>query len=185
METRTITVYQFHELGERAKDLARDEMASAFGYAHSAEAIKSITKLAERFNAKITRYEVDWFDCSYSSMTFDVSELEPETIAEIVEQLGAFNPETLKGLGDCVLTGWCSDESAIDGLRIAYHAGERDVEKLLQAAFRSWLSDCQADCKAEYDDEQFGEMCDANDYWFTADGKLFHDVGQGVRRVAS
>ncbi len=64
------------------------------------------------------------------------------------------------------------DEGAIDGFRIAFHAGERDLGELMMAAFRSWLKEAQSDCEWQYKDEAFGEMCDANDYEFYESGEL-------------
>ena len=51
--------------------------------------------------------------------------------------------------------------------------GERDLGKLMQAAFRQWLKACQSDCEWQYGDEQFSETCDANGYWFTKDGAFY------------
>jgi hypothetical protein len=64
------------------------------------------------------------------------------------------------------LTGYCADENAIDGFRKAWHAGERDLEKLMDAAFDSWLADAQADAQWQMKDEQVDES-------ITADGKRF------------
>lgn len=99
-------------------------------------------------------------------------ELEESDIADRLAKLGTFDPITLRGHGKCLLTGYCGDENAIDGFRKAWLGGERDLNKLMQAAFREWLEDGQADCEAQYEDENFSEHCEANEYEFTEEGKL-------------
>jgi hypothetical protein len=101
-------------------------------------------------------------------------DMSSEEISERLASLGTYDPETLKGHGDCVLTGYVHDENAIDGFRIAFNAGETDLNKLMEAAFRSWLAACQADYADQQSEEQFGETCEANEYEFTEDGVLFN-----------
>lgn len=172
MRNITVPVYKFSELSEEARDRVMRDHQAHWGYGRSVEAMASITALAEHFGAKVTDWEVCWDGSSYSSMRFDVpDDWTDDALAAAVKELGEYNPDTLKGNGDCVLTGYCLDEDAIDGLRRAYHDGVRDVAELLQAAFESWLSACQADYDDEYSYETFGEYSDANDLEYFADGR--------------
>jgi hypothetical protein len=171
---KEIVLYRFSELSEKAKDVARQKEAALFGYPASDEALNSIHALAIHFGGRMYGYEIDWFGCSYSSAKFDVpDDMEHDEIASRLAVLGDYNKETLHGNGECRLTGWCYDEDAIDGFRIAFMGGERDLGKLMQAAFRQWLKACQSDCEWQYGDEQFSETCDANGYWFTKDGAFY------------
>lgn len=171
MRTMEIKVYQFNELSEKAKDTAKQNYKNIFGYAWSQEAIDSLDALAKRFGAKLKDYAIDWFNGSYSSAEFDAPEMEREEIAAILKTLGSYDPITLQGHGDCKLTGFCMDESAIDGFRRAFFAGESDLAALLQCAFDSWLKDGQADAEGQYEDEQFAEHCEANGYEFDERGE--------------
>jgi hypothetical protein len=174
MKTRTITfnVYQFSELPEKAKEAAKQRYAELFGYAWADEALASLKALASHFGAELKNYSIDFFNSSYSDASFNVpDDVEPEDIAAQLARLGTYDPQTLRGHGDCVLTGFCMDESAIDGFRRAWHNKETDLGKLLQSAFRSWLQDAQADCEGQYTDEQFAEHCEANGYEFDERGK--------------
>jgi hypothetical protein len=173
--TKSINIYTFSELPPKGKETAKQQYEIHHGYPFADEAIASLSALVEHFGGSMKNYSVDFFATSHSSASFDLPELKEDEIKEKVDALGDFDPETLKGKGDCVLTGYCSDENAIDGLRIAWHSGERDPEKLMQAAFRSWLADAQADCEAYYTDENFGESSDANEREYTEDGYLFHE----------
>lgn len=178
MRTKNISVkiLSFDELSEDAKQFAKDKYAEHFGYSWSDEAIQSLKALAEHFNGRVKNYSLDWFDNSPSSAAFDMPELEESDIAERLAKLGSYNENTLRGNGDCALTGYCADEDAIDGFRKAWHAGERDLEKLMQSAFETWLTAAQSDCKDFYSNERFSEHADANDYEFTESGAIYRDL---------
>lgn len=175
MRDAVIKIYEYSELSDKAKEVARQADAEANGFVFSEEYIESLKKLALHFNGKLGRYGIDWFNGSHSYASFDMPEMEKEEIEKLLGELGSFNPETLKGNGSCVLTGCGSDEDAIDGFRIAFHGGETDLEKLMQAAFKTWLKAGQSECEAHYSDEGFGETADANDYEFLEDGSRYRE----------
>ncbi len=170
----TTPVYAFNDLDDKAKETARNwfREGQAEHYAWSDEALKSLAALAEHFGGKLTKYSIDFTGAySPSFATFDMPELEPKEIKRLMSELGSYNKKTLRGLGDCKLTGYCADENAIDGFRIAFKQGERDLETLMQSAFDSWLKDCQSDCEYQNSDEQIDETIRANEYTFTEHGE--------------
>jgi hypothetical protein len=176
MRTETITIYRFAELSEKARQRAKDEYAELFGYERADEALDSMRALARHFDGRVTDWEIDFFRGSHSSMKFSMPDDEPMTKAEIrrrLKELGSYNRKTGRGDGECKLTGVCWDEDAIDGFRLAFRQGETDLDKLMQAAFESWLKACHADCEDFYSDETFGEFCEGNEYEFYEDGR-FH-----------
>lgn len=135
--------------------------------------MQSIKALAEHFDGKMKDWEIDFFDSSYSSVKFDMPDDMPKSeVKARLLKLGSYNKRTKKGNGDCVLTGVCHDEDAIDGLRIAFYEGETDLNTLMQAAFRTWLKACHADCKDQYTDETFSETSDANEWQYFENGKI-------------
>lgn len=177
--TVTRTAYQFDELTDKAKDRAIQSHFDAVGWSWNSEAIASLKALAEHFGGRLTDWQVDFFGNSYSSASFAMPENEYGNGAEWHNELagkllmlGSYDPETLKGHGDCKLTGVCFDESAIDGFRKAFHQGETDLESLMQSAFCSWLADCLADCADLLCYKQFSETCEANGYEFDENGDL-------------
>ena len=176
MQTIQTNVYSFNELSKEAKEKAIEqyrEWSAEDGYSWSDEAIESLKALATRFGGKVEDYSIDFFNNSHSSVEFDMPEMEPAEIKERLDKLGSFNPDTLKGNGDCVLTGVCFDEDVIDGFREEWHKGERNLDKLMQAGFETWLKDCQSDAKSQLEDEYIIDTIRANEYRFTADGKRF------------
>ena len=181
----TIKVYKFSELSTNAKQRAKQDYEARFltGYVFTDDALASLKALAVHFGGKMTNYSIDWSNSSYSSATFEMPELEENEIAEILGTLGDFNPETLKGNGSCVLTGYYADEDAIDGFRIAWHNGERDLDKLMQAAFKTWLKSAQEDNQAFYEDAEFSEHADANEYEFYQNGEAANEPGEFSEHV--
>lgn len=179
MRTIEVTIYKFSELKKDAKQHAVDEHFNALGYCHADNAMKSLTALAEHFNGKLTDWSIDW-GSTHSWVKFDMPEDDDENshdnwhqlTYDKLAELGTYDPVTLKGRGDCKLTGYCMDESAIDGFRAAFCAGEDDLGRLMQAAFRTWHADCISDYEDMMSFDSFSETCDANDYEFTKNGNM-------------
>lgn len=172
MRIKEIKVFKFSELSEKAKQRAKDDYANNCGFAWGDEYLDSLKALAKHFGGRLTDWTIDFFGGWQSSVQFKMSPLEPIEIRELLEQLGGYNPETLRGLGDCKLTGFVGDEAAIDGFRKAWFDGELDIDALMQAAYNEWLRHAQADCECQYSDETFNETCEANGYEFYANGEL-------------
>lgn len=174
MRTIETSIYNYSELSEKARDRVRAEVGANFGFERADEYFDSLKKLAEHFGGKLIDYEVDFWNTSYSSAKFEMPENPGEDeIGPLLADLGGYNAETLRGDGDCKLTGWVYDESAIDGFRIAFmRDGERDLDKLMEAAFRSWLEAAQADAAYDYSDEGLGETAEANEWEYYEDGRL-------------
>lgn len=165
MKYAKIPVYEFEELDREVKDRVLARHMERFGYSWANDALASLHALANHFGGRLVNYNIDFFGFHPSSAIFEAPDLDEETLGNLVEELG-------NGEGKCVLTGYCADEDAIDGVRHAYQAGERNVLRLLQAGFRTWLKACQNDCMSEYSDEHFSETARANGWLFMKDGTL-------------
>jgi hypothetical protein len=168
-------VYRYAELSEKAKARALGDYQYDAEYWGQDEALKSLQALAKAFGGKLADWSID-FTGAYlppSSARFDMPEMDRDEIANILGTLGATDPETGKGLGDCKLTGYFIDESALDGFRLAFARGELDPEKLMQAAFDSWLEDCIADYESQLSEDVFSETADVNEWEFYADGSVY------------
>lgn len=172
MRTYEAKAYTFDELSDEAKERAKQRDAEVDGYPWEAEAMDSLRKFAQAFGAKLTDWQVDWFACSPSHADFDAPEMSHAEIARRLLTLGEYSSETLRGCGDCKLTGYAADEDALDGFRKAFFSGEKDLSELLQEGFQSWLAAAQADCAHLYSDKGFSELCGANDWEFDEDGDL-------------
>ena len=172
MRTYEAKAYTFDELSEKAKDAAKQDYFSGAGYSWSEDALASLKALAKAFGARLSEYQIDWFSSTYSSAEFDAPEMSRREIGRLLSALGTYDKKTLRGHGECKLTGYCADEDALDGMRKAYFAGESDLGELLQEGFRSWLKAAQADAEYQYSDEAFAEACEANDDEFDESGRM-------------
>ncbi len=170
MRTIQQAIYKFEELGTLAKEKAKTDYFSACGYCHEDEANASLEALAQHFGGHIDRQEVDYWGASFCS--FNMPELTTKEIKERLGKLGSYNKRTGQGTGECVLTGVCFDEDAIDGFRLAWRGGERDLDRLMYAAFKSWLKSIQADVEYQNTDEAFQENSEANGYEYYEHGEL-------------
>ena len=177
METITIKTYSFDELSEEAKEKALLNYACDTSYFWGGDAINSIETLAEKFNSKLSGYSIDWLEKYRSSWDFDVpyymDDLTEDELKDIIDSLGKYDKDTLKGYGECLLTGYCADEDAIDGLRKAYFNGERDINELLMSAMDSLYDACNSDYEYQLSEEGYSEHCGINNYQFLEDGSLF------------
>ena len=174
LEHITRAVYKFSELSDTAKEHAKEQQAIACGFDWGGEAMDSIRGLAAHFGGAVSDWSIDWFDCNRCSMSFNMpDDLSKEDIRGLLKQLGTYNRHTLKGHGECKLTGYCMDEAAIDGFRWAFYRDKiTDLGELMDAAYTTWIKAACADCEDQYSDEQFSENCEANKYEFDESGEL-------------
>lgn len=174
--TNSYDVFQFSELSDKAKERAADHYRDDTEFFAGPEYLDSLKALAEHFGGKLIDWNVSWDRYCHSSAKFDMpDDMTGEDMAERLAQLGTFDAETLRGHGDCALTGVAYDEPAIDGFRRAFHDGERDLNKLMHAAFCEWLRAAQEDCEYVFSLEGFAETAEANEWEFLADGSLFRE----------
>jgi len=174
MEEITINLYKFSELSQEAKDYAVARNAETDDYHWSSDALKSLKKFAEHFGAELKDYSIDYHNCSPSYVKFELpyEDYTSNELKKLIKDMGSFNKKTKRGLGDCKFTGVGSDEDAADGARIAYYAGERDLNELLQAGFRSWLKAAQSDYEYQLSEKGYAEYCDGNDVKFMSNGGI-------------
>lgn len=171
-ETVEIKIFSYDELSDDAKENVRQNFMS-HGYDWSDDALQSLKDMAEHFGGRVSDYSIDWFGTTHSWARIDMPEMDKEDIQDLLNELGEYNPETLKGTGECKLTGYCADEWLIDAFRKDFFAGETDLNELMQSAFENWLTHCQSDCEYQFSDEAMKETCEANEYEFLENGEMY------------
>lgn len=182
MKTKTINIYRFNELDGNAMIFAKGVYKESIGYNDGDDAIKSMQALAKHFDVIINNQSINWFHEEMSWMNFRVSNLTVKEIEKRLLKLGEYNLDTLRGFGEWTLTGYCMDESAIDGFRIEFYKllntnnTKNLLDLLMQAAFCNWLEAVQADCASFYEDKQFSEHCNVNNYWYLKNGEMTTEI---------
>ena len=170
-----VKLFKFSELSPVAKDTARQWHESCGDWSRESEFMDSLKALAEHFGGKFSNWSIDWSGASApSSGEFEMPSMTGREILKRLRALGGFNRHTLKGHGDCKLTGCGTDEDAIDGFRWAwYRDGFRSLDELMQAAFDSWIKAAHENYQYDYSDEGLSETSDANGWTYTETGKFF------------
>lgn len=172
-KTIEVTVYRFSELSHPAQLHAIQVHQGLMDYSWEREALLTLRAMHDAFGSKLHNWQIDWAEYHGNKVQFYAAPMEASDIAARLSELGACNPDTFKGLGDCKLTGMCLDEDALDGIRIGfYRDGITDLAKLLERGHTSLFNATADDYADFYSDEQFSQHCDANDYWFTPAGDL-------------
>ena len=181
MRLLTTKAYTFEELTPAAKETAREAYNETSEFHMGSEYMASIKALAAHFGGEMSDWEISWNACAYSSARFNMPEYDDgETRAAWVKgiraklkELGTFNRRTLRGNGDCALTGTCTDEDAIDGFRREFYRGKWEtLSDLMQAAFATRLKAGQEESEYQDGAEAFAENCEANGYEFTEAGEM-------------
>lgn len=173
------TVYQFSELADEAKEHAKNEYMAAVGASWTDEWFDSLKAVVEHFGGTLEDWSIDWNDAITANVTISAPEMTAGEFRAKLDDCGSYNPETLKGNGDCKLTGYCGDENVIDGIRQSFYADPQpaddediDVESILMDGFYSWREAVAADVADQFSDDGFSEHCDANGYEFYENGEL-------------
>lgn len=97
--------------------------------------------------------------CEALGVTFDYSISQVPDRGEFIK-IGEYSAEAAAALPrDCSLTGVCYDDTVIEAL------ASGDIESILTAI--------HAECEYLYSDEALEEMCEANEYEFKENGKIF------------
>ena len=169
--TTTNKIYKFLELSRKAKNEVKQFYKEQFGYSWKFETIHTIKELIKRFDGSFTDSYIN-NDNLNITVKFSMPDMTSSEIDRRLAKLGTFDSVTLRGHGDCVLTGYFMDEEAINAIRIARNIGEIDLNKLIRLAIKAVAVSTKADYKAQFEDENFAKTCEANDWEFLKDGTL-------------
>ena len=76
---------------------------------------------------------------------------------------------------NCPLTGYCMDNELLDPMWKFLDKPDKhtDFDDLLRSCFDSWITACEKDIEWQNSDEYISEHLIANEYEFTADGRLY------------
>lgn len=174
---RTITIqeeiYKYNELSDDAKYNAQ----MALQYDVCDDNMNSLEKFAELFNLKIKNYEIDLSggNCCHSFIHWESEQNnEIDEMRHVRLYTYLYNNYRSSINMECSMTGYFMDNSLmfhlVEFLKRPYDINFYD---LIQLCIDEFLKDYLNDINEYYTDENMNEMCGANDYEFTIDGKLF------------
>lgn len=158
MRTEEISIYQFEELPDGAKDRARAWWREVSDYPWWKDSFSSIEEFCKEFGVKIKDYQVSQWGHSYM-----------DTDAENAHFRGRKLKEFKR---DQTPTGYCIDctlwETFVDEWK---ESG--DPLKAFKDAIDKAIKDIVSDMEYLDSDEAVDEMLIVNDYEFDEDGRLF------------
>lgn len=161
--TKTFKVYKFDKAPKHIKEKIRDELTQDpdYGQYMLDERIETLKKLAERLNLAL--------DYSLSVVPdrgefISMKAEDEDSLEQVNEAIKEFvNDET-----DCPLTGVCYDEDIKDAIK----NNGSDYEGL-QIALDEYLKGIHSEYESMCEDDYLADFCDANEYEFTKDGKIY------------
>ena len=158
MRTETITLYQFDELSDDAKEKALEWLRQAYDYPWFDEALDSIKAFCEVFKVIVDRYEFN--PCGYSYVDTDA-------------QNHHFRGFTLKDalrLTDSSLTGYCLDYDLTQAFYDSFKVSG-DAKQAFEDALRGACKAIDRDIEYCFSDEALAEWGQCNGYEFLESGK--------------
>ena len=144
MTTIELTLYNYSELSEKAKLTALIDYQCEAEYFYGYDALEGLKRFMIAVGVDMYNYDIDWLAPKRSKVYY-----EGEPTADSV------------------------DES-----KFGYFAGITLAEtfnktKSIEQAVQAFFKDCADDYEYQLSEEGFAEHCDANDFLFYENGKLF------------
>jgi len=183
MKTVEISVYQFNELSESAKEKAIENHRIYDEYSWSQEVLESVKEGLEHFGASLSNYSIDWnnINCSCWKVNFpEQSELSGVRLWKYLQNQGLltywnkYQKKTDKLLsGNCPFTGVCFDEDFLDNIRQFVKKPNKHTtfkELLEDAVYNCFNAGCK-DFEYQQSDEAITETL--SEYEFTEDGSRY------------
>ena len=175
MKTIEITGYSTGELSDKAKETAYYDWLNNWEYYQHDDNMNSIREFCKIFDCEITDYEYGYrYDYSFNTEYDDEELSKLDLLAKVYfNYLKVFKHAKYKESSECQLTGYYIDEILLDTIRKflheQHHYSYRDlIEECFDKAFSHFVKDYEYTSSMEY----FEEYCEANDCYFTENGKL-------------
>jgi hypothetical protein len=149
METREVKVYRFSELPEWAKEKAIEDSYLSYEYLWADDAMASLFAWAKVISLEITDYSIDWGNPSQWTIKYNDKHVDFDYTFNL----------------DKDLTGYCMDYT----LMIPWNK-TKDIDECIE----DFKQDCVADFEYQTTREHASQHFDANDYYFTEDGRVFN-----------
>ena len=158
MRTEETTIYQFNELGDRAKDHVRDWYRSGFDYPWWGEVQDSLKSFCDEFGAKVLDYSIG--DARREFIKTDATNANFRGL-----KVKDFDREAMPtgSCFDCDLRYTFAEEFKKHG----------DALGAFNSALEAFLCGVRNDIEYQLSDEAVDETIEANGYEFTEDGERF------------
>lgn len=159
MKTISLTIYSFDELDDAGKERAiSDWRNSGTDYFYIDDAINSMKTFCQFFGVTVKDYEIG--TCSYSYVDTNAENRHFRGL-----KLRQFSPDNMP-------TGYCGDYPLWNTFYNVFKASG-DALRAFNDAIDAWVKDTVRDMEYQESDEYIAEHLTANEYRYTADGRVY------------
>lgn len=158
MKQITINAYTFDELSDKAKGNARHFYYENNEYYWGNEHIEGVKRFLELFNISLVNWAYDEHRCDFMT---DINDCKFQGLSKkrVNALIKSFN------------VSYCADETLVTAFNESY-SEHGSVKLAIEYALEQSGDDLKNDIAYHYTDESMADYFDANEYFFTQDGKV-------------
>jgi len=158
MKQITINAYSFNELEGKAKDKARQHYYENINYFWGDEHLEGIKRFLELFNIRLVNWAYDEYHADFET---DINDCKFQNLSKkrVNALIKSFN------------VSYCADETLIIAFNESY-SEHGSIKLAIEYALQQSGNDLKTDIAYHYTDEYMNQYFDANEYFFTQDGKV-------------
>ena len=158
MKQITINAYSFNELKGKAQDKARDYYYGNINYFWGDEHIEGVKRFLELFNIRLVSWAYDEYHADFET---DINDCKFQGLSKkrVNALIKSFN------------VSYCADETLVIAFNESY-SEHGSIKLAMEEALRQSEINLKNDIAYHYTDESMADYFEANDYFFTEDGKV-------------
>jgi len=158
MKQITINAYSFNELEGKAQDKARNYYCENINYFWGDEHLEGVKRFLELFNVSLINWAYDEYHADFET---DINDC----------KFQGFSKKRVNALIKSFNVSYCADETLVTAFNESY-SEHGSIKLAIEYALQQSGDDLKNDIAYHYTDESMADYFDANEYFFTQDGKV-------------
>jgi len=158
MKQITINAYTFNELEGKAQYKARNYYCENINYFWGDEHIEGVKRFLDLFNVSLINWAYDEYHANFETNINDC-------------KFQGFSKKRVNALVKSFNVSYCADETLVLAF-IESYSKNGSVKLAIEYALQQSGNDLKNDIKHHYTDESMADYFEANEYFFTQDGKV-------------
>ena len=158
MKQITINAYTFNELEGKAKDKARNYYYENINYFWGDEHLEGVKRFLELFNVRLVNWAYDEYHADFET---DINDCKFQNLSK----------KRVNALVKSFNVSYYADETLVIAFNESY-SEHGSIKLAIEEALRQSEIDLKNDIAHHYTDESMQDYFDANEYFFTQDGKV-------------
>ena len=158
MKQITINAYSFNELSDKAKDKARYYYCENINYFWGSEHLEGVKRFLSLFNIVLVNWAYDEYHADFET---DINDCKFQGLSKkrVNDLIKSFN------------VSYCTDETLVTAFNESY-SQHGSIKLAIEEALRQSEINLKNDIAYHYTDESMQDYFEANEYFFTQDGKI-------------